>query len=347
MPVDAVMENIVKPLFHGEFGISLNGVYIPVRRLNYMRKMKVLEGILIGALFFLYGCTPPLSSPGATAPNLVVATVQVPAAPVKKSASWTLGATITNNGTAASSVSTLTYQISNKSTLDSSATTIGTSSIPSIPAGQSHPDTYSTSYSIPQSGTYFIFATVASSTNSAPVAVIYDRIYIGTYVPNLTVGTQPVTFISLFGPNGDTTIDGNNEWGDGSTTFTADGSVALMEADGVSTYATLDYTAGLAPGTYYVRIRGRTVADVGAYAVRFLSLNSGDTPPTINTTATTPFASVNTNDTPYEVDDTLNSAGLPTNPVVVTLGAPPSETDFNRFLNVAGKDMDWFKIILP
>jgi hypothetical protein len=254
---------------------------------------------------------------------------------------------MTNSGTAASDASTLTYQLSTKSTLDSSATAIGTRSIPSIPAGQSYSDTWSTTYSISQSGTHWVFATIGNSTTSASVAVIYDRIYVATYVPNNTVGTQPVTFISLFGPNGDTTIDGDAEWGNGTSTFTADGSVAIAEADGGTNYALLDYTAGLAPGTYYVRVRGRTTGDAGYYGVSFVSLNLLVSPPTFAATSNAPFPTGNLSDSPYEPDDTLNSAGLPTNPVLVTLGPPPSEMDFNRYLNNAGKDMDWFKLVLP
>jgi hypothetical protein len=37
--------------------------------------------------------------------------------------------------------------------------------------------------------------------------------------------------------------------------------------------------------------------------------------------------------------------GVPSNPLLVTLGAPPTELDFNRYLNAS--DMDWFKLVLP
>jgi hypothetical protein len=279
-----------------------------------------------------------IAEAATSAPNLAVSSVMVPGAPVTKTAAWALGATVTNSGSAASASSTLTYQISTTSTLDTSATTIGTSTIPAVPAGQSYTDTFSTTYSIPQSGTHWIFVTTGSSTSSASVAVIYDRIFIDTFAPNASVGTMPGTFISLFGANGDTTPNDPNEYGT-APAYSVDGSVAIAEADGAGFFATLDYSTGLAPGTYYVRIRGETSSQIGPYVARFLTLNLGDAPPTPGTYPTL------TSD-PYPAFAGYNSGtGVPSNPVLVSLGPPPSEADFNRYLNAS--DMDWFKLVLP
>jgi hypothetical protein len=264
-------------------------------------------------------------------------------------ATWTLGATVTNSGAVTADPSTLEYQISTKSTLDSSATVIGTKTVPSLAAGESYADTFSTSYSIPQSGTHWIFVTADSTnqvteskevnnTSSAAVAVIYERIVIETYDPVAPNTTFTAPFISLFGPNGDTTADTSpNEWNGDNSPYTVDGSVAIAESGTFGTWVSIDYQGGLAPGVYYVRVRGAQSYQIGGYAIRFLSLNVGDLLP-----AYTYFGTVNAADSPYETDDTLQSGtGIPANPVLVSPGSV-----LNRNLQ-ATSDMDWFKLTLP
>ena len=282
--------------------------------------------------------------------DLAVTSIQAPSTPRSTSSTWTLGATVANSGTAEAASFTLLYQLSTKSTLDGTATTIGSRTVPALAAGGTYTDTWSTAYSIPQSGTHWIFVT-ADSTNivaennesnntssaAVPIVDVYPRVVIETFDPNGSAFTSP--FISLFGPSGDTTADpigaGPNEWKDDLSPFTVDSGVAIVESGTTGTWVSIDYQGGLAPGVYYVRVRGAQSYQTGAYAIRFLSLNVGDPLP-----AYTTFGTQNATDSPYEPDDAV-ALGIPSSPVSVTLG-----TERNRFLQVDA-DMDWFILTLP
>jgi hypothetical protein len=313
-----------------------------------MKVMRVLASLFV---LVLAGCpSPPLSTGPAPSASVTVTTVNVPPAAITATASWTLGATVTNSGNGAAVASSLLYQISTKSTLDSSAITIGTHPVPALAVGDSYVDTYSSSYVIPaaQSGTYWIYVTtVSNKTASASVGVLYPRILIETYNPTGgAVGTIP--WISLFDHNGDTNADptgGFNEWHNDTTPYTVDGAVAIAESGTNGTWESIDFTGntaypnGLPPGVYYVRVRGAQSYQTGGYGIRFLSLNPSYVIPAYPTGYTT-FASVNAGDSPYEPDDALQ-AGVPANPVAATVGSI-----FNRELSVSS-DMDWFKLTLP
>lgn len=296
------------------------------------------------------GCQAPGSGTDLPPVDLVVTSIQAPSTSQTTSDTWILGATITNTGTDNAGSFTLLYQLSTKSVLDASATTIGTSTVTGLAAGGTYTDTWSTTYSIPQGGTHWIFVTADSTnavvesnetnnTSSASVPIIYPRVVIETYDPNGSAFTSP--FISLFGPSGDTTTDpigaGPNEWNNDGPPFTVDTGVAIAESGTTGTWASIDYQGGLAPGVYYVRVRGAQSYQTGAYAIRFLSLNVGDSLP-----AYTTFATQNTADSPYESDDALVAGtGVPANPAAAAPGSV-----LNRSLQVSS-DMDWFKLTLP
>jgi hypothetical protein len=104
----------------------------------------------------------------------------------------------------------------------------------------------------------------------------------------------------------------------------------------------VDYSGGLAPGTYYVRVRGLTSTQQGAYAIRILD-TAADSP--TGSTWSWYFAATNPTDAnpaggSYETDDTPVQGGVPTSPVAITLNQK-----LNRWLTPG--DVDWFKLTLP
>ena len=317
-------------------------------------------------VFFLPCCTTQVNQP-----DLKVAAIQAPTTAQTTSATWTLGATISNTGTADAGSFTVLYQLSTKSTLDSSATTIGTSTVSGLAAGATYTDTWSTSYSITQGGTHWIFVTVDSTsavaesdetnnTTSASVPIIYDEVVIDTYLPVYGSPASVNTWVSLFGPNGDTTVDPpslTDVWNtDAGSPYTTETS-ALAENGGPGKYGRVDYAAGLAPGTYYIRVRTLYSYQQGAYGIRILD-TAADSPTGSGWAwyfTSTNQAEANPSGGSYEPDDTPLQGGVPTNPVAITLNQK-----INRWLepgDIAGSgiisttptpgDVDWFKLTLP
>jgi len=291
--------------------------------------------------------------------DLVVSAIQVPSTAQTTSAAWTLGATVTNTGTDNAGAFTLLYQLSTKSTLDATATLIGTSTVTGLAAGGTYTDTWSSTYSIPQGGTHWIFVT-ADSTNavaesnegnnisSASVPIIYPHIVIDTYNP-VYGGAAVMPWVSLFGSSGDTTTESPDLWNTDQPPYTTETS-AIAEDGALGLYGRVDYAGGLAPGTYYVRVRGLTSTQNGAYGIRVLD-TSADNP----TGPSWPwyFAATNPTDANpvggfYEPDDNPLQGGVPTNPVPITLNGK-----LNRWLtpgNVGSGtpgDVDWFVLTLP
>jgi hypothetical protein len=321
----------------------------------------VFIGIACGVIAACTLSDPALGSPPPAQPDLKVTAVQVPSTPQATSAPWTLGATVTNSGTADAGPTTLLYRLSTSSVLDGSATTIGTSSIPAIPAGASHVDTFSTSFSITSPGTHWIYVTADSTnavaesnesnnTSSASVPIIYGLIVIDTYYPVSGAQVSAVdTWISLFGSSGDTTTESPNLWNSDVSPYTTETS-AIAENGSVGNYGRITNSGGLAPGTYYIRVRGVQSVMGGAYAIRVLS-SAADSP----TGPSWPWYFAVTNPTEanplggsYEPDDSPLQSGVPTNPVTIALGGK-----MNRWLtagNIVGGtpgDVDWFKLTLP
>jgi hypothetical protein len=302
--------------------------------------------------------TPPVGQA-----DLKVTSVQVPSTAQTTAATWTLAATVTNSGTADAGATTLLYQVSTSNVLDSSATTIGTSAIPALAVGASYTDTFSTSFSISQPGTHWIYVTADSTnavaesnesnnTSSASVPIIYGLVVIDTYYPKAGAQVSAVdTWLSLFGASADTTVNAPNIWNNDTPPYTTETS-AIAENGSLGNYGRITYSGGLAPGTYYIRVRGVQSVMNGAYAIRVLS-TAADSPSGSSWpwyfTATNP-TDANPAGGSYEVDDNPLQGGVPTNPVTISLGGK-----LNRWLT-AGKitaatpvpgDVDWFKLVLP
>jgi hypothetical protein len=295
-----------------------------------------------------------------TLPDLKVSSVQVPSSAQSTSATWTLGATIANTGTVAGSF-TILYQLSTKSTLDGTATTIGTSFVTGLAAGGTYTDTWSTSYSIAQGGTHWIFVTADSTnavaesdetnnTSSASVPIKYPEIVIDTYPPIYGYGTV-MTWVSLFDSRGDTTVDLPDLWNGDNAPYKTETSPALIAQDGaLGKWGRIDFTGGLAPGTYYVRVRGLSSDANGGYGIRVLDA-APDSPggaswawyfTAVNSTEANPAGGS------YEPDDTPLQGGIPSNPVAISLNQK-----LNRWMTpgstpgVPPGDVDWFTLILP
>jgi hypothetical protein len=309
------------------------------------------------AAVVFFGCAPPGSPTGSPAPpqpDLRVTSIQVPATPQTTTATWTLAATVTNSGPADAGASTLHYQLSASSVLDSSATTIGTSSIPPIAAGAGYIDTFSASYSIPQSGTHWIFVTADSAgavaegnesnnTFSASVPIIYGLIVIDTYLPRSGAPSSADTFVSLFSSSGDTTTDLPNLWNNDLAPYTTE-TAKIAENGSPGNYGRISYSGGLAPGTYYIRVRGVQSTQNGPYGIRVLDV-AADSP----TGPGWPWYFVATNLAEanplggfYETDDAPPQGGIPANAVSISLGLGGQ---LNRWLTT--NDVDWLRLTLP
>jgi len=167
---------------------------------------------------------------------------------------------------------------------------------------------------------------------------LYPRIVIDTHSPNRSFTTD--TYIDLFDSEGDP--DADNPW-------TGDDTADTIAWDDNSnpdfkTMARIDYTGGLPPGTYYIRVRGALVTADDYYAIRVLSLNPGDTLPAYDFSqdvAEKPDA--------YEAapgDDEPKSGGVPSNPVDIGLGVVLSRSlDYDDTTQEG--DIDWFRLVLP
>jgi hypothetical protein len=332
-----------------EFGLDKRAI---MKRNTAHRAARLFVVTVFGVLT---ACSSPLDPPLGAPPgaDLKVTSIQVPSTAQTTAATWTLGATVTNSGTVDAGATTLLYQLSTSSVLDGSATTIGTSAIPALAVGASYTDTFSTTFSISQPGTHWIFATADSTnavaesnesnnTSSASVPIIYGLIVIDTYYPDSGSQVSAVdTWISLFGSSGDTTTESPNLWNNDASPYTTETS-AKAENGSLGNYGRITYSLGLVPGTYYIRVRGVQSVMNGAYAIRVLS-SAADSP----TGPSWPWYFTATNPTDanplggsYEPDDNPLQGGVPTNPVTISLGGK-----LNRWLTAG--DVDWFKLVLP
>jgi hypothetical protein len=170
-----------------------------------------------------------------------------------------------------------------------------------------------------------------------PTPTTYERIVIETF-PSM-LGNTTDTCVELFGSGGDP--DADDPWAGNDT---AD---AIAYDDNSSThtwYSYIDYQEGLTSGTYYIRVRGKTIDTTGPYAIRALSLALEESLPAYD------YPNVLAVPDPYEDDDSpVYSEGVPTNPLLLELGASKR---LNRWLDyTAGPpeegDVDWFELVLP
>ena len=145
-------------------------------------------------------------------------------------------------------------------------------------------------------------------------ALFYERIVLETFHPQGTLYAATNTSITLYDSSG-TQLDYVNI---------------------PAAFETLDYTAGLDSGTYYVKVFSPNT-NMGPYALRALQLDPDDLlvdhPPLI-------IGSVS-DDTAYEPDDDDPWGGAAPDPVPLSLGGV-----CNRNLE-SDTDIDWLVLTLP
>ena len=276
------------------------------------------------------------------ASDLEVTTITVPGTPQTTTDTWTLGARVSNiDATTGAGASTLKYYRSADAVLDIPGdTSIGSKVIGPIAASSFVDDVWSVSYSINQGGTWYIFAVadgdseVAESDEgnnnlSASVDIIFDRIVIETFSPTGVGAYSTDTYLALFDSAGDPTP---------LTPYDDTGALAQdrLSNPNHNWYSYIDYTLGLAPGTYYIKVRGNASNKTGPYGIRIL------TDPAV---AYSYFGATNPAGTPwndsYEDDDPMTGQ-IPTSPLSIRVGV--QEDWHNRAL--ADSDIDWFELQL-
>jgi hypothetical protein len=157
------------------------------------------------------------------------------------------------------------------------------------------------------------------------------------------------TWISLFRSGGDTTVDTPDLWNGDLDPYTTE-TDAVADEGTAGNYARISYSGGLAPGTYYIRVRGVQSVQNGAYALRVLK-TPADSP-------TGPgwaryFSGANPSEVRplggfYGTDDSPLQGGVPPNAAPISRGEK-----LNRWLtagHIAAHtpgDVDWFRLILP
>jgi hypothetical protein len=280
-------------------------------------------------------------------PDLAVMAVQVPAAPVQVGGQFATGAEVKNQGPGDAPASKVSFYLSNDSAFGSDSF-LGDADLPVLGVGETATVAMTGSASVADPGTHWIFAVVdpddsiaendeTNNSSSAVVAVIYPRLVIDTYRPTAEGFGTTDTYLSLFGGGGDPSLES------GSALWLPDSS-ALAEDDGGNPrfvlFARIDHTAGVAPGTYYVRLRGATSTENGAYAIRVLTTADPDAYPSSVYFSGNNQAEVSPSGAAYEIDDNPTSGGIPANPVAIGINTP-----LNRYLEAG--DIDWFKLVLP
>jgi hypothetical protein len=164
---------------------------------------------------------------------------------------------------------------------------------------------------------------------------VYERIVIDTYSPDMSATCD--TYIDLFDVNGDP--DADDPW-TGDDTVDAIAFDDSSNTDWPGTYSRIDYAGGLVSGTYYIRVRGAEVTVDDFYVIRVLSLKMGDPLPGYDYPGS--FSASPDNE---ESDDSPQSGGVPTNPVIIELG---NTNRVNRSIDFDGSgDVDWFELLLP
>ena len=302
--------------------------------------------VVLFSLSFL-SCPNDQASNGGSTPNadLEVTTITVPGTAQTTAATWTLGARVSNiDVTTGAGASTLKYYRSADAILDIPGDTyIGSKAIGPIAASSFVDDVWSASYSINQGGTWYIFAVAdadsavaesneGNNTLSASVDIIFDRIVIETFSPTGAGDYSTDTYLALFDSAGDPTP---------LTPYDDTGALAQNDNSndnpGHIWYSRIDYALGLAPGTYYIKVRGSSFNQIGPYGIRVLAAPSA----AYSYFGVTNPASAPPWDDSYENDDPM-TGGIPASPLSIRLGV--QENWHNRAL--VDSDIDWFILIL-
>ena len=307
-----------------------------------------LLGILIA------GCCNPV----VPLPDLTVTQVTAPVGLVNRTDPLNLGARIQNTGTVEAEPFVLEYWLSTNAVIDVGDLLIAsTQVVAGLGAGEPFEDSIiGSSVEIlggkPGTNHIIVYVDAASqvaetsemnNTASAAIAVVYDRIIIDTYDPVKFDSVNGVSalysnVIELFGPSGDTsTPQGYNLWSPPVELVSA----AIASNMPVNTrpignpyydYAYIDYTTGLAPGDYYLRIRMVNFAiDTIPYALRVLTAPDN---------SYSEWLFVNTNAGDGSDAPVTGGEGVPSSYQSMVLG-----DKLNRYLHAG--EVHWVKLTLP
>ena len=278
--------------------------------------------------------------------DLVITSITTPGTLQTTVDTWQLGTSVSNIGTGDSASSTLKYYLSEDNILDiPDDTLIGSKAIGTIAAGSFVDDVWSASYSINQGGEWYIFAVAdadsevseneeGNNTLSESVNIKFDRIVIETFSPTGEGNNSTNTYLALFDSAGDPTSG---------TPYDDTDALAynLMSNANHMWYSRIDTDvdmggAGLAPGTYYIKVRGSSSNKTGPYGLRVVT-DPAETYVYFGTTNPTnaPW------DDSFENDDPMTGQ-IPDSPLSIQLGV--QENWNNRAL--IESDIDWFILTL-
>jgi len=293
-------------------------------------------------------CCSVSGSPNGPLPDLTVAVSTVPASPVYLADTWTVTVNVTNGGASAAPASVLRYRFTNAVT--NQATNVDVP-VPALSPGASFTDSYSGTYggrvgSNAGTNSFLVIAdaggTVSESdetnnTASFSLPVMYPELVIDTYYPLSSGGPLGINALYLFDAAG--------------TSITSETSGASLAPDTQPNFSGIDYTVGLSPGVYYVRIQALNLTSGGDYAIRVLQelpsfpIDMPDRDPSW-------FYAGLSSDSSYESLDGV-SFTIPPNEAGMTFTAGDVATDtvnkLNRHLTSGASpaDYDWVKVTLP
>jgi hypothetical protein len=219
-------------------------------------------------------------------PKLAITELSSPTVAIGPAIGWELGAKVKNLGSVPVSLN-LEYWLCSDDNFASAVKQITTVSIIDLGAGSIYNDEPRQVPSVSDllekdpnlsGGTWYVIAVAGTATASVQLKVYYETVVIDTYDP---VGPKVgFTYMDLFGPAGDTpivdTASGTYDvWSTLSSKTAAlawDNGEAAPDPQHLN-FANIKYTGGVEPGVYYyVRIRGENITDVGAYAIRLLTV---------------------------------------------------------------------------
>ena len=148
-----------------------------------------------------------------------------------------------------------------------------------------------------------------------PSSPPYERLVIDTFMPDNGID-QNDTFLTLIDAAGNIIAQDDN---------------GNPDQSNHQLCSRIDHQAGLASGTYYIKVHRATDTGNPNYCIRLLDHNPGAVFPA------TPAAN-ETSDT----DDAVGANGLPLNPVAIALGQVISRSIFPELT-----DIDWYTFTLP
>ena len=283
-------------------------------------------------------------------PKLEITELSSPTVAIWPAVKWELGAKVKNLGSVPVSLNLEYWLCSDDNFASAVKKQITTVSIIDLGAGSIYNDEPRQVPSVSDllekdpnlsGGTWYVIAVAGTATASVQLKVYYETVVIDTYDP---VGPKVgFTYMDLFGPAGDTPI-GDPPLPEYDVWSTLSSSTAALAWDNGEfapdsqhlNFANIKYTGGVEPGVYYyVRIRGENKTDVGAYAIRLLTVVPDPNVP--RDPAVWYFQSL---DTTYTGAPVKGGQGKPAS--VLDL---PLNGKLGRYIKA--DEVDWVRFILP